>query len=422
MTKPTAGSGEWVGGSVEAFRETASASVTSRSSSLPATRSPLPDLSSDEILRYSRHLIIPDVALGGQKKLKAARVLLIGAGGLGSPLALYLAAAGVGHIGLVDFDVVDLTNLQRQVLHGPKDVGRPKLESARERLEDLNPHVHLESYETRLTSENALEIIRDYDVVADGTDNFPTRYLTNDACVLLGKPNVYGSIFRFEGQASVFATGDGPCYRCLFPEPPPPGLVPSCAEGGVLGVLPGLIGTIQATETIKLILGAGESLVGRLLLVDALRMQFRTVKLRKDPACPACGTRTLRELVDYEQFCGVTDAEAVAATEGAVPEVTPRELAARLGRGDDVDVVDVREPHEWEIAHIEGARLVPLATLAEALPTLDSARDLVVHCKTGGRSATAVRQLQAAGFRRVWNLAGGIARWSEEVDRSVPRY
>jgi molybdopterin/thiamine biosynthesis adenylyltransferase/rhodanese-related sulfurtransferase len=382
----------------------------------------LPDLSADEILRYSRHLIIPDVALGGQKKLKAARVLLVGAGGLGSPLGLYLAAAGVGTLGLVDFDVVDLTNLQRQVLHGTKDVGRPKLESARERIRDVNPHVHVEPYETRLTSENALEIFEDYDIVVDGTDNFPTRYLTNDACVILGKPNVYGSIFRFEGQASVFAMDDGPCYRCMFPEPPPPGLVPSCAEGGVLGVLPGLIGTIQATETIKLILGVGDSLVGRLLLVDALRMQFRTVKLRKDPDCPACGTRTIRELVDYDDFCGVTQANAVAAAEGAVPEITPRELDARVQRGDDFDLIDVREPHEWEIARIPGARLVPLGTLAEALPTLDSARDIVVHCKTGGRSAKAVRQLQAAGYRRVWNLAGGITRWSDEVDPDVPRY
>jgi sulfur-carrier protein adenylyltransferase/sulfurtransferase len=388
----------------------------------PASRIPLPDLSPDEILRYSRHLIIPDVALGGQKKLKASRVLLVGAGGLGSPLGLYLAAAGVGTLGIVDFDVVDVTNLQRQLLHGTKDVGRPKLDSARERIRDVNPHVHVEGYETRLTSENALEILRDYDVVVDGTDNFPTRYLTNDACVLLGKPNVYGSIFRFEGQASVFATADGPCYRCMFPEPPPPGLVPSCAEGGVLGVLPGLIGTIQATETIKLILGAGEPLIGRLLLVDALRMQFRTVKLRKDPDCPACGTRTIRELVDYDDFCGVTEANAAAAAEGLVPEMTPRELDARLRRGEDLDVVDVREPHEWEIARIPGARLVPLATLAEALPTLDSARDIVVHCKTGGRSAKAVRQLQAAGYRRVWNLAGGITRWSDEVDPSVPRY
>jgi molybdopterin/thiamine biosynthesis adenylyltransferase len=300
----------------------------------------LPELAADEILRYSRHLILPDVALAGQRRLKAARVLIVGAGGLGSPLALYLAAAGVGTLGLVDFDVVDLTNLQRQIVHGTKDVGRPKLASARDRIADVNPHVQVETFETRLTSSNALEILRDFDIVIDGTDNFPTRYLTNDACVLLGKPNVYGSIFRFEGQASVFATADGPCYRCLFREPPPPGLVPSCAEGGVLGVLPGLIGTIQATEAIKLILGIGESLVGRLLLVDALALRFRTVQLHKDPQCPACGTRTIRELIDYEAFCGVTP-----ASEGdgqSLPELSPSELAERLRRGDDIDVIDVR--------------------------------------------------------------------------------
>ena len=379
----------------------------------------LPELSGDEFLRYSRHLILPEVAVGGQRRLKAARVLLIGAGGLGSPLALYLAAAGVGTLGLVDFDVVDLTNLQRQLLHGTSDVGRPKLASARDRIGDVNPHVRVEAYETRLTSANALEILADYDVVVDGTDNFQTRYLTNDACVLLGKPNVYGSIFRFEGQASVFATDDAPCYRCLFREPPPPGLVPSCAEGGVLGVLPGLIGTIQATETLKLLLGIGESLAGRLLLVDALRMQFRSVRLRKDPACPACGTREIRELIDYDQFCGVSAAAQEAAT---LPELTPRELAERLRRGDAVDVIDVREPHEWEIARIEGARLVPLGAFTEALPTFDSAREIVVHCKGGARSAKAVRQLQSAGFRRVWNLAGGITRWSDEVDPAVPKY
>jgi sulfur-carrier protein adenylyltransferase/sulfurtransferase len=378
----------------------------------------LPALSNAEILRYSRHLILPDVGLGGQRRLKAARVLLVGAGGLGSPLALYLAAAGVGQLGLVDFDVVDVTNLHRQVLHGTRDVGRPKLESARDRIADVNPHVELTTYETRLTSANALEIVGDYDLVVDGTDNFPTRYLVNDACVLLGKPNVYGSIFRFEGQASVFATEEGPCYRCLFPEPPPAGLVPSCAEGGVLGVLPGLVGTIQATEAVKLILGAGDPLVGRLLLIDALRMQFRTVKVRKNPACPACGTREIRELIDYEQFCGVG-----AEPEGAaLAELTPAELAARQARGDDLDLIDVREPHEWEIARIPGARLVPLATVPEAMSTIDSGRDAVVYCKGGTRSAKAVRQLQAAGFRRVWNLAGGITRWSDEVDPTVPKY
>ena len=380
----------------------------------------LEELSSDEILRYSRHLILPEVALEGQQRLKASRVLLIGAGGLGSPLALYLAAAGVGTIGLVDFDVVDVTNLQRQIVHGSKDVGRPKLESARDRLKDMNPHVHVEGYETRLTSENALEIVRDYDIVIDGTDNFATRYLTNDACVILGKPNVYGSIYRFEGQSSVFATEDGPCYRCLYPEPPPPGLVPSCAEGGVLGVLPGLVGTIQATEGIKLLLGIGEPLIGRLLLIDALSMQFRTMRLRKNPNCPACGTHEIRELIDYDQFCGIGgDPEQ---DPHGIPEITPAELAAKQQRRDDFDLIDVREPHEWAIAKIPGARLVPLGSFIESLATFDSARDIVVTCKMGGRSAKAVRQLQAAGFKKVWNLAGGILRWSDDVDPKVPKY
>ena len=378
-------------------------------------------LTNEEVLRYSRHLILPDVGLDGQRKLKAGRILLIGAGGLGSPLALYLAAAGVGTLGLVDFDVVDVSNLQRQVLHGTKDIGRPKLESARDRIHDVNPHVHVEAYETRLTSENALDIIRDYDVVIDGTDNFATRYLTNDACVLLGKPNVYGSIFRFEGQASVFALEDGPCYRCLFPEPPPPGLVPSCAEGGVLGVLPGLVGTIQATEGIKLILGVGEPLVGRLLLIDALTMQFRTVRLRKDPNCPACGTHEITELIDYDQFCGVTT-ESNATDPNEIPEITPSELSARIARGDDIDLIDVREPYELDIARIPNVRLLPLGTLAEALPILDSSRETVVICRTGARSGRAVRQLKAAGFRRVWNLAGGIHRWADDVDPSLPKY
>ena len=378
-------------------------------------------LTNEEVLRYSRHLILPDVGVDGQRKLKAGRILLIGAGGLGSPLALYLAAAGVGTLGLVDFDVVDVSNLQRQVLHGTKDIGRSKLESARDRIHDVNPHVHVELYETRLTSENALDIIRDYDVVIDGTDNFATRYLTNDACVLLGKPNVYGSIFRFEGQASVFALEEGPCYRCLFPEPPPPGLVPSCAEGGVLGVLPGLVGTIQATEGIKLILGVGESLVGRLLLIDALSMRFRTVRLRKDPNCPACGTHEITELIDYDQFCGVAPALTVAKA-NEIPEITPSELADRIRRGDDIDLIDVREPHELSIARIPNVRLIPLGTLAEALPSLDSSREAVVICRTGARSGRAVQQLRAAGFRRVWNLAGGIHRWADEVDPSLPKY
>jgi molybdopterin/thiamine biosynthesis adenylyltransferase/rhodanese-related sulfurtransferase len=380
----------------------------------------LEELSSDEILRYSRHLILPEVALEGQQRLKASRVLLIGAGGLGSPLALYLAAAGVGTIGLVDFDVVDVTNLQRQIVHGSKDVGRPKLESARDRLKDLNPHVHVEGFETRLTSENALEIVRDFDIVIDGTDNFATRYLTNDACVILGKPNVYGSIYRFEGQSSVFATEEGPCYRCLYPEPPPPGLVPSCAEGGVLGVLPGLVGTIQATEGIKLLLGIGEPLIGRLLLIDALTMQFRAMKLRKNPNCPACGTREIRELIDYDQFCGI-GGDPLQDPNG-IPELTPVELAAKQQRKDDFDLIDVREPHEWAIAKIPGARLVPLSAFTDSLSQFDSARDIVVHCKMGGRSAKAVRQLQAAGFKKVWNLAGGILRWSDDVDPKVPKY
>jgi adenylyltransferase/sulfurtransferase len=380
-------------------------------------------LTTEEVLRYSRHLILPDVGLDGQRKLKAGRVLLIGAGGLGSPLALYLAAAGVGTLGLVDFDVVDVSNLQRQVLHGTKDVGRPKLESARDRIRDVNPHVHVEAYETRLTSENALDIIRDYDVVIDGTDNFATRYLTNDACVLLGKPNVYGSIFRFEGQASVFALEEGPCYRCLFPEPPPPGMVPSCAEGGVLGVLPGLVGTIQATEGIKLLLGVGEPLVGRLLLIDALSMRFRTVRLRKDPNCPACGTHEITELIDYDQFCGVgAGSEKSVASANETPEITPAELAERLRRGDDIDLIDVREPYELNIARIPNVRLIPLGTLGDTIPSLDPERETVVICRTGARSGRAVQQLRAAGFEHVYNLVGGIHRWADEVDPSLPKY
>ncbi len=375
-----------------------------------------------ELVRYSRHLILPDVGVPGQEKLKAARVLLIGAGGLGSPAALYLAAAGVGTLGLVDFDNVDVTNLQRQILHGTKDVGRPKLVSARERLADVNPHVRLETYETALTSKNALDILSSYDIVVDGTDNFATRYLVNDACVLLGKPNVYGSIFRFEGQASVFALPDGPCYRCLFPEPPPPGLVPSCAEGGVLGVLPGLVGTIQATEAIKLIVGAGESLSGRLLLIDTLGMKFRTVNVRKDPACPACGTREIQSLIDYEQFCGVRAAEAEPRALAGFVEVTPRELQSRLSRGEELQLIDVREQFEWEIAHIGGARLVPLATLPEVAATLDRDREVVVYCKGGSRSRAAASQLADTGFRRVSNLTGGILRWQEDVDPTLSRY
>ena len=376
----------------------------------------LPELTPEETLRYSRHLLLPQVGSEGQRRLKQARVLLVGAGGLGSPAALYLAAAGVGTIGLVEFDAVDVSNLQRQVLHGTRDVGRAKIDSARDRIADLNPHVTLEPHATRLTSANALAIVGAYDVVIDGTDNFPTRYLVNDACVLTGRPYVYGSVFRFEGQASVFAAADGPCYRCLFPEPPPPGSVPDCEEGGVLGVLPGLVGVIQATEALKLVLGLGEPLIGRLLLVDALRMQFRALKLARDPSCPACGTRTLRALIDYESFCGM---DAVA---DAVAEIAPRELQALLATGAPLTLLDVREPREWEMARIEGARLVPLGTLAAEIPRLDRSAEIVVYCKSGARSANAVRQLRAAGFTRVRNLAGGIRRWSEDVDARVPRY
>jgi molybdopterin/thiamine biosynthesis adenylyltransferase/rhodanese-related sulfurtransferase len=379
----------------------------------------LPELSAQEIRRYSRHLIMPEVTIEGQRKLKGASVLLVGAGGLGSPLALYLAAAGVGRLGLVDFDIVDLSNLQRQVLHGTPDIGRTKLESARDRIADVNPHVQVDAYETRLTAANALEIVGEYDIVADGTDNFATRYLVNDACVLLDKPNVYGSIFRFDGQVSVFAAAGGPCYRCVYREPPPPGMVPSCAEGGVLGVLPGLVGVIQATEVIKLILEAGDSLAGRLLLVDALGMTFRTVRITRDPACPACGTREIKELVDYEQFCGITES---GEPESFVPEIRPRDLAQRLTGPDDIELIDVREPHEWEIARIPKARLIPLDRLGESLHTINQERDLVFYCRTGARSAAAVIQVQAAGFTRVWNLAGGIARWSDEVDATVPKY
>jgi len=370
----------------------------------------LPPLTEEEQLRYGRHLILPEVGEEGQRRLKQARVLLVGAGGLGSPAALYLAAAGVGHLGLVDFDEVDRSNLQRQVLHGTRDVGRLKVDSARDRLADLNPNVHLEPWPVRLDRHNALELVRAHDLVVDGTDNFATRYLVNDACVLAGRPNVYASIFRFEGQASIFAAPGGPCYRCLHPEPPPPGLVPSCAEGGVLGVLPGLLGVIQATEVIKLLLGLGEPLVGRLLLVDALAMRFQSLKLRRDPACPACGTRTLRELPDYEAFC----AGPAAADPGEVAEYTPRELAARLAAGAPLALVDVRERPEWAVVRLPGARLAPLSELDQHLAGLPRDRDLVLYCKVGQRSAAAAQILRAAGFTRVWNLAGGLARWIAE--------
>jgi molybdopterin/thiamine biosynthesis adenylyltransferase/rhodanese-related sulfurtransferase len=378
------------------------------------------NLTNDEVLRYSRHLIMPEVGMEGQLKLKAARVLCIGAGGLGSPLALYLAAAGVGTLGVVDFDVVDYTNLQRQVIHTTADVGRKKLQSAAEKVKAINPFIQLRPFETRLTSENALEIFRDFDIIVDGTDNFPTRYLVNDACVLTGKPNVYGSIFRFEGQVSVFATQDGPCYRCLYPEPPPPGLVPSCAEGGVLGILPGLVGVMQATEAIKLILGKGEPLVGRLLLVDALGMRFRELKLRKNPDCPACGNHpTVTKLIDYNEFCGIRGEEKPVASN--VPEIQPEELKARLDAGEDIFILDVREPHEYQICNLQGY-LIPLGELASRAHELDSSREIVAHCRSGMRSAKAVSFLQQAGFRKVKNLAGGILAWSDKVDPSVPKY
>ncbi|HEU5335320.1 MAG TPA: molybdopterin-synthase adenylyltransferase MoeB [Terriglobales bacterium] len=377
-------------------------------------------LSNDEVLRYSRHLIMPEVGMEGQLKLKAAKVLCIGAGGLGSPLALYLAAAGVGTLGVVDFDVVDYTNLQRQVIHTTADVGRKKLDSAADKVKAINPFIQLRPFETRLTSENALEIFRDFDIVVDGTDNFPTRYLVNDACVLTGKPNVYGSIFRFEGQVSVFATQDGPCYRCLYPEPPPPGLVPSCAEGGVLGILPGLVGIMQATEAIKLILGKGEPLIGRLLLVDALGMRFRELKLRKNPECPACGKHpTVTKLIDYNEFCGIRGEEKPVTSN--VPEIQPEELKAKLDAGEDIFILDVREPHEYQICNLQGY-LIPLGELPKRAHELDSSREIVAHCRSGVRSAKAVSFLQQAGFHKVKNLAGGILAWSDKVDPSVPKY
>jgi sulfur-carrier protein adenylyltransferase/sulfurtransferase len=381
-------------------------------------------LTNDEILRYSRHLIMPEVGMEGQQKLKAARVLCIGAGGLGSPLALYLGAAGVGTIGIVDFDVVDYTNLQRQIIHTTADVGRKKLDSAAEKLKAINPFLNIRKFETKLSSENALELFRDFDIIADGTDNFPTRYLVNDACVLTGKPNVYGSIFRFEGQASVFAAKDGPCYRCLYSEPPPPGLVPSCAEGGVLGILPGLVGVIQATEVIKLILGKGDPLIGRLLLVDALGMKFRELKLRKNPDCPACGThRTITKLIDYNEFCGIRGEEKSQEkpVEAGISEIQVEELKRRLDAGENLFVLDVREPHEYQICNING-HLIPLGDLPKRVHELDSSREIVAHCRSGVRSAKAVTFLQQAGFKKVHNLAGGILAWADRVDPKMPKY
>ena len=384
----------------------------------------LPALSADEVKRYSRHLILSEVGMEGQRKLKAAKVLCIGAGGLGSPVAMYLAAAGVGTIGIVDFDTVDVSNLQRQILHGTSDVGRSKLASARDTLKDLNPHVNVITHEVALTSANALDLFRGYDVIVDGTDNFPTRYLVNDACVLLGIPNAYGSIFRFEGQASVFATKDGPCYRCLYPEPPPPGLVPSCAEAGVLGILPGLIGTIQATETVKIILGMGQTLAGRFLIYDAMKMRFRELTLRKDPDCPVCGTHpTVTALIDYEQFCGVAPSQAPAASSAdAMSDISVLELKARIDAGTRPFILDVREPTEYQINRIEGSVLIPLGEVPQRFHELDKNAEIVCQCKGGVRSAKAAAFLRQQGFTNVRNLTGGIIAWAEQVDLSMPKY
>jgi adenylyltransferase/sulfurtransferase len=400
-------------------------SIAGGSAGVAAPPAPPPTLSKDEILRYSRHLIMPEVGMEGQLKLKAAKVVLIGTGGLGAPLGMYLAAAGIGRIGLVDFDVVDFTNLQRQVIHGTKDVGKKKLDSAAETMLDINPYVQIDRHEVALTSENALDILKDYDIVVDGTDNFPTRYLVNDACVLLKKPNVYGSIFRFEGQATIFAYPGGPCYRCLYPEPPPPGLVPSCAEGGVLGILPGTVGLIQATETVKLILGIGEPLIGRLVLYDALGMRFRELKLRRNPECPVCGDHpTITKLIDYQEFCGVPNQpHQEATTQGSMEgEIEPTEVKAKIDRGDHFVLIDVREPHEYQICNIPQAKLIPLGDLPKRVNELNSADEIVAHCKSGMRSAKAVDFLKQAGFKKVRNMKGGILAWSDKVDPSVPKY
>ena len=392
---------------------------------MAATTSPdtLPELTTDDLSRYSRHLILPEVGMEGQRRLKAARVLCVGTGGLGSPLALYLAAAGIGTLGLVDFDIVDASNLQRQIIHSTKDIGRKKLDSAEEKLLALNPALNVVKHDTMLSSANALEILKDYDIVADGTDNFPTRYLVNDACVLLGKPNVYGSIFRFEGQASVFATKQGPCYRCLYPEPPPPGLVPSCAEGGVLGILPGLVGVIQATEAIKLILGKGESLVGRLLLVDALNMRFRELKLRKNPECPVCGPNpTVTALIDYQQFCGIKpESKEEKALKNGIPQLSVKELKHRMDAGEDVFILDVREPYEYQIANI-GGKLIPQNDVPQRLAEIDRDREIVVHCRSGVRSQRIAELLSQAGYPKVVNLAGGILAWADEIDPKMQKY
>jgi len=387
------------------------------------TTTALPELTTDDLSRYSRHLILPEVGMEGQQKIKAARVLCVGTGGLGSPLALYLTAAGVGTLGLVDFDVVDSSNLQRQIIHSTRDIGRKKIDSAEEKLSALNPAINIVKHETMLSSANALEIIKDYDIVADGTDNFPTRYLVNDACVLLGKPNVYGSIFRFEGQASVFATETGPCYRCLYPEPPPPGLVPSCAEGGVLGILPGLVGVIQATEVIKLILGKGQSLVGRLLLVDALNMRFRELKLRKNPECPVCGQNpTVTQLIDYQQFCGIVpDTPQEKDVKNGIPQLSVKELKRRIDAGEDTYILDVREPYEYKIAQIGGV-LIPQNDVPNRLAEIPRDREIVVQCRSGVRSQRIAELLKQAGYPRVVNLAGGILAWADEIDPSVQKY
>jgi adenylyltransferase/sulfurtransferase len=383
----------------------------------------LPELTTDDLSRYSRHLILPEVGMEGQQKLKAARVLCVGTGGLGSPLALYLTAAGIGTLGLVDFDVVDSSNLQRQIIHSTKDIGRKKLDSAEEKLKALNPSINIVKHDTMLSSANALDIIKDYDIVADGTDNFPTRYLVNDACVILGKPNAYGSIFRFEGQASVFATETGPCYRCLYPEPPPPGLVPSCAEGGVLGILPGLVGVIQATEVIKLILGKGEPLIGRLLLVDALNMRFRELKLRKNPECPVCGENpTVTQLIDYQHFCGIVpETPQEKNVKNGIPQITVKELKARRDTGEDFFLLDVREPYEYQIAQI-GGTLIPQNDVPNRLAEIPRDRDIIVQCRSGARSQRIAELLQQAGYTSVANLAGGILAWSDEIDPSVQKY
>ncbi len=383
----------------------------------------LPELTTDDLSRYSRHLILPEVGMEGQRKLKAARVLCVGTGGLGSPLAFYLAAAGIGTLGLVDFDVVDASNLQRQIIHSTKDIGRKKLDSAAEKLIALNPALNVVKHETMLTSANALDILKDYDIVADGTDNFPTRYLVNDACVLLGKPNAYGSIFRFEGQASVFATKEGPCYRCLYPEPPPPGLVPSCAEGGVLGILPGLVGVIQATEVIKLILGKGNPLIGRLLLVDALGMRFRELKLRKNPECPVCGENpTVKELIDYEHFCGIIpESKEEKAVKNGIPQLSVKDLKRRIDAGEDVFILDVREPYEYQIAQI-GGKLIPQNDVPQRLAEIPRDREIVVQCRSGARSQRIAEFLKQSGYPQVVNLAGGILAWSDEIDPKVQKY